>query len=228
MSVTEKDQQANGAVGPSSQIPGLGYGVDMGPEKITHGRRTGVFESDSDYVKLAKRGGQKGLLWHEDTNVDSKTNSNYKPPDWFSAESESQEQQSTSKRTIPDYMTSEEFQKSPTKGTFQPLDAPFGTDNKTTWEREPDSFTSGKNKMELNHPVDQMEDLTLTSPNSQEGGKFKKTSFDKKQPPVSMQKLLSFGYADDWHAVNKGEKDDEGSSIESEHPSAITPDQDLS
>ncbi|RXM31541.1 Uridine phosphorylase 2 [Acipenser ruthenus] len=83
---------------PSSQIPGLGHCSDTRDEKRAHGRRTGVVETDSDYVKLAKQGGQQ------------------------------------------------EFQRSPTKGSFQPLAAPFGTDNKTTWEREGDNFTADKDK----------------------------------------------------------------------------------
>ncbi|XP_033879332.2 uncharacterized protein C7orf57-like isoform X3 [Acipenser ruthenus] len=187
------------SVRPSSQIPGLGNCTDTGDEKRAHGRRTGVVETDSDYVKLAKQGGQQGLLRHE-VNLQSKPNLDYTAPDWFSFESNSQEHQSTQKRTIPDFMTSEEFQRSPTKGSFQPLDAPFGTDNKTTWEREGDNFTADKDKnTTMVQPVSQMENLSLTSENHHLASKFKKTSSQKSDKPVSMQKLLSFGYADDWH-----------------------------
>lgn len=52
---------SNGAVGPSSQIPGLSANADITPEEKTKGgRRVGVQASDSDYVKLAKQGGQRG------------------------------------------------------------------------------------------------------------------------------------------------------------------------
>ncbi|KAK6483066.1 hypothetical protein HHUSO_G14460 [Huso huso] len=211
---TEADKMASGAqmekkgitavddssARPSSQIPGLGHCTDTRDEKRAHGRRTGVVETDSDYVKLAKQGGQQGLLRHEASNLQSKPNLDYTAPDWFSFESNPQEHQSTQKRTIPDFMTSEEFQKSPTKGSFQPLAAPFGTDNKTTWEREGDNFTADKDKnTTMMQPVSQMENLSLTSENHHQASKFKKTSSQKSDKPVSMQKLLSFGYADDWH-----------------------------
>ncbi|XP_015214298.1 uncharacterized protein C7orf57 homolog isoform X2 [Lepisosteus oculatus] len=214
----------NGAVGHTSQIPGLGNYVDGGPEKKTHGRRTGILESDSDYVKLAKQGGQKGLLWHEEKNLETKSKLHYIPPDWFSSESGPQEIQSTTKRTTPDYMTSEEFKKSPSKASLHPLDAPFGSDSKTHWEREPQD-----KKAEMNHPVIQLENPSLTTENYKDAGKYKKVSFDKKEPPVSMQKLLSFGYADEWHAVNtEAQKDEEESSVNSEPPSSVAADQDLS
>lgn len=51
---------SNGAAGPASQIPGLSQTANITPEERTKGRRVGVQASDSDYVKLAKQGGQKG------------------------------------------------------------------------------------------------------------------------------------------------------------------------
>lgn len=54
-------EASNGASsGPSSQIPGLSQTADVTPEEKTKGRRVGIQASDSDYVKLAKQGGQKG------------------------------------------------------------------------------------------------------------------------------------------------------------------------
>lgn len=50
-----------GVTGPTSQIPGLSQSADdKSPVERTSGRRVGIFESDSDYVKLAKSGGHKG------------------------------------------------------------------------------------------------------------------------------------------------------------------------
>lgn len=51
---------SNGAGGPSSQIPGLSASTDTNAEEKSKGRRVGIQASDSDYVKLAKQGGQKG------------------------------------------------------------------------------------------------------------------------------------------------------------------------
>ncbi|KAG7278722.1 hypothetical protein CRUP_023371 [Coryphaenoides rupestris] len=48
------------------------------------GRRVGVLETDSDYVKLAKQGGQKGLLWHEETQVSKPVQ--YTPANWFGSD----------------------------------------------------------------------------------------------------------------------------------------------
>lgn len=50
-----------GVTGPTSQIPGLSQSADVtAPVERTSGRRVGIFETDSDYVKLAKSGGHKG------------------------------------------------------------------------------------------------------------------------------------------------------------------------
>lgn len=46
--------------GHISQIPGLSPTTNTLPEEKIRGRRVGVLESDSDYVKLAKQGGHKG------------------------------------------------------------------------------------------------------------------------------------------------------------------------
>lgn len=55
-----------GATGPSSQIPGLSQTADENtPAEKASGRRVGIFESDSDYVKLAKGGGHKGKGFSE-------------------------------------------------------------------------------------------------------------------------------------------------------------------
>lgn len=52
--------------GPTSQIPGLSQSADEStPAERTSGRRVGIFESDSDYVKLAKGGGHKGKGFSE-------------------------------------------------------------------------------------------------------------------------------------------------------------------
>ncbi|XP_044072479.1 uncharacterized protein C7orf57-like [Siniperca chuatsi] len=164
-----------------SQIPGLSPTISSLPEERARGRRAGVLESDSDYVKLAKQGGHKGLLWHEET-ITSKSNA-YKPPDWFCTASEDNNK--------PSLINSEE-KKNP--GAFQLLEPPFGTDNMSAWERD-DSSSNGKEKNDNVH-YSQMEKLQ-TSNQYYEASKFKRIVFDKKPPPVNMSKLLSFGYAED-------------------------------
>ncbi|XP_071379163.1 uncharacterized protein C7orf57-like isoform X1 [Centroberyx affinis] len=168
----------HGVTGQTSQIPGLSLGDGSAPEEKAHGRRVGVLETDSDYVKLAKQGGQKDLLWHEEA-ITSKPSS-YKPPNWFCPATADTGTPSLNEKKIP--------------GAFPLLEAPFGTDDKSAWERGDSS--NGKEKQQNNDPDSQMEKLSLST-QYHETSKFKRVNFDKKPAPVSMSKLLSFGYAED-------------------------------
>ncbi|KAI3356183.1 hypothetical protein L3Q82_017442, partial [Scortum barcoo] len=175
----------DGVNGQISQIPGLSPSISSLPEEKARGRRTGVLESDSDYVKLAKQGGHKGLLWHEET-VTSKPNA-YKPPAWFGTASGDDNK--------PSLINSEEM-KDP--GAFQLLEPPFGTDSMSAWERD-DSSDKEKND---NVHESQME---KSSNQYYQTSKFKRIVFDKKPAPVDMSKLLSFGYAGDNKPIAKAD-----------------------
>lgn len=60
----------SGVTGPASQIPGLSQTADEStPVERISGRRVGIFETDSDYVKLAKQGGHKGKGGFECTGL---------------------------------------------------------------------------------------------------------------------------------------------------------------
>ncbi|XP_041637868.1 uncharacterized protein C7orf57 homolog [Cheilinus undulatus] len=185
-----------GVTGPSSQIPGLSQTEpeNTSVERIS-GRRVGIFESDSDYVKLAKSGGHKGLLSH-DVDSDEKPKKPYNPPNWFGGD----DSKSGSKATSPN---------SQMKSGLQPLAAPFGTDNGSTWET--DRYSPRRDKISPDGITGQMEGLVVTN-------KYKRTSYDKKAPPVSMSKLLSHGYVED---KKKSPNDDDTSSVTSEQTSTI-------
>ncbi|XP_051753880.1 uncharacterized protein C7orf57 homolog isoform X2 [Ctenopharyngodon idella] len=203
---------SNGAAGPTSQIPGLSQTADITPEERTKGRRVGIQASDSDYVKLAKQGGQKGLLWHDDP-VEAKPNT-YKPSNWFSGSPDDDDEEERSKATTPDGIS-----KSESKGALQQLEPPFGTDNCSAWDRDSDKDKNAS------HATSEMQKLSLSQKDIDEANKFKKTSHDKKKAaPVSMSKLLSFGYAQD---ENKSPNDDDASSITSEQTSTIAPEDEL-
>lgn len=60
-------------------------------------------------------------------------------------------------------------------------------------------------------PASEMEGLTLTN-------KYKRRSYDKKTPPVSMSKLLSHGYVE---GQKKSLNDDDASSVTSEQTSTV-------
>ncbi|XP_041662325.1 uncharacterized protein C7orf57 homolog [Cheilinus undulatus] len=170
----------HGTNGHISQIPGLSPSISSLHEERARGRRVGVLDSDSDYIKLAKQGGHKGLLWHEDTVA--ATPKSYKPSDWFSAAGGIDD---------PSLINSAE-KKNP--AAFQPLEPPFGTDNMSAWERD-DNSSSGKEKNN-NAQNSEMEELQASS-QFHETSKFRRIVFDKKPAPVDMSKLLSFGYLED-------------------------------
>ncbi|XP_043096935.1 uncharacterized protein C7orf57 homolog isoform X2 [Puntigrus tetrazona] len=200
---------SNGVVGPSSQIPGLSVTADTTPQERTKGRRVGIQATDSDYVKLAKQGGQRGLLRHDDL-MEAKPNSSYKPSNWFSG---TPDEQDSSEATTPDG-------NGKSKGVLQQLDPPFGTDNCSAWD-------SGKkvNTENANHAASEMQKLSLSQKEIVEANKFKKISHDKKvAAPVNMSKLLSFGYAEE---ENKSLNDDDASSITSEQTSTLAPEDEL-
>ncbi|XP_068612409.1 uncharacterized protein C7orf57 homolog [Brachionichthys hirsutus] len=183
-----------GVTGPTSQIPGLSQSADEStPAERTSGRRVGIFATDSEYVKLAKGGGHKGLLSH-DADADDQPRMPYNPPgNWFGVQP-----QSENDATSPD---------GPMKR--QTLTAPFGTDGSSIWERETDTMSPDKGSPD--GVAGQMEALSVSN-------QFKRTSYDKKALPVSMSKLLSHGYVERKKA---SPDDDDASSVTSEQASTI-------
>ncbi|XP_028320329.1 uncharacterized protein C7orf57 homolog isoform X2 [Gouania willdenowi] len=183
----------NSATGPTSQIPGLCQSAtESEPVERASGRRVGIFATDSDYTKLAKQGGHKGLLSH-DVDVDDKPRKPYSPHNWF-GEAESNGGNAAT---------------SPSSGV-RPLSAPFGTDNTTSWDKEAVSFSPDREKASPDGAALQMEGLTVTN-----------KSYDKKAPPVSMSKLLSHGYMED-KKKKSNNNDDDTSSVTSEQTSTVT------
>lgn len=197
---------ANGASGPSSQIPGLSQNANDAPEEKTKGRRVGIQASDSDYVKLAKQGGHRGLLSHDDVDEDvqSKSSSSMKRPEWLAGT---------------------DGQLSQGKASTQRLVAPFGTDDSSAWDIESDGAGANKTKDSKVSPVAQdFEKLALSPEEIEEACKYKRLSHDKKAAaPVSMTKLLSFGYMED----EKKSPEDDASSMTSEQTSTIAPEDEL-
>ncbi|XP_068575757.1 uncharacterized protein C7orf57 homolog [Cebidichthys violaceus] len=185
-----------GATGPTSQIPGLSQTADeTSPVERNSGRRVGIFESDSEYVKLAKGGGHKGLLSH-DADADDQPMKACQLgglPNWYGDD----ESKGGSKPTSPDTEMK----------AARLLAAPFGTDNSSSWERD-DRISPDKEKMSPDGVANEMEGLSVTN-------KYKRTCYEKKAAPVSMSKLLSHGYVD----KKKSPNDDDTSSVTSEQTS---------
>lgn len=222
---TFQNNPSNGVVGPSSQIPGLSATANTEPEERTTGRRVGIFESDSDYVKLAKQGGHKGLLSH-DVDEEEKNSAPYQPQDLFSGSFGARSPVSPSQASSGDSnsISGHRGRRGPPKGAARPLSAPFGTDDVSPWDQDTNAFTTGKDKkVSLDEATNQMGDMSVRDP--KEFTKFKRISHDKKsaQESVSMSKLLSFGYMED----EKRSFDDDTSSVTSEQTSTIAPEDEL-
>ncbi|KAJ3584739.1 hypothetical protein NHX12_015234 [Muraenolepis orangiensis] len=192
---------ANGSAGPTSQIPGLSQSAtESSLTERSTGRRVGIFATDSDYVKLAKQGGHQGLLSHDDVDVDAKPKMSYNPPEWFSAS------KSGGKATSPDESAAR---------AGRQLAAPFGTDSASSWDKEDHSLSPCHDKGSPEEAAaGQLEGLVIVEPH-----KYKRTCYDKKTPPVSMSKLLSFGYMEE--EEKKNPNDDDASSVTSEQTSTI-------
>ncbi|KAG9277617.1 uncharacterized protein C7orf57 homolog [Astyanax mexicanus] len=195
---------ANGASGPSSQIPGLSQTANDVPEEKSKGRRVGIQATDSDYVKLAKQGGHRGLLSHDDVeDAQSKSSSSMKRPEWLAGT---------------------DGQQSQGKASTQRLVAPFGTDESSAWDIESDGAGANKTKVSVSPVAQDFEKLALSPEEIEEACKYKRLSHDKKAAaPVSMSKLLSFGYMED----EKKSPEDDASSMTSEQTSTIAPEDEL-
>ncbi|XP_062852932.1 uncharacterized protein C7orf57 homolog [Trichomycterus rosablanca] len=184
---------SNGAAGPTSQIPGLSQSADDAtPMEKGKGRRVGIQACDSDYVKLAKQGGHKGLLSHDNEDGDSKSGGSQKASDWFSGENNQSQSKASSQRLV----------------------APFGTDECTAWDDK---------ILGVDNATSKMENLAMSPEEIEEANKYKRMSHVKKtSAPVSMSKLLSFGYMED----EKKSADDDASSVTSEQTSPTVTEED--
>ncbi|XP_054615095.1 uncharacterized protein C7orf57 homolog isoform X2 [Dunckerocampus dactyliophorus] len=167
----------HGIKGQISQIPGLSPVVSaVGPEKSI-GKRVGVLDSDSEYIKLAKQGGRKGLLYFDDTTKNKSLSADMLLDTPVEAHGnlsvictkERKSQESSSQRPQP----------------------PFWTDNMSAWER--DDGSKDKKKKVPDKELVQWQ----TSALNKDAIKFRRTNSTMKTSPVNMSKLLSFGYAED-------------------------------
>ncbi|XP_077474204.1 uncharacterized protein C7orf57-like isoform X1 [Stigmatopora argus] len=163
-----------------SQIPGLSPVITVSDER-NFGKRVGVLDSDSEYIKLAKQGGHKGLLYF-DNALASK-------PETFNSAEVLADGPIEALGNLNVICTKE--RKSPTTSQ-RPL-PPFWTDNMSTWERDGGSPLKDKNKKVHDKQVV----LSQMSPPNNGGIKFRRTVSIKKTSPVNMSKLLSFGYVDE-------------------------------
>ncbi|XP_019714145.1 uncharacterized protein C7orf57-like [Hippocampus comes] len=171
----------HGTKGQISQIPGLSPVISTVGDVTKIGKRVGVVDTDSEYVKLAKQGGHKGLLYFDETPT-SKPNSFDAADSLLDGPIDALGNQSV-------ICTKE--RKSPRAFSQRPL-PPFWTDNMSAWERDDGSPRKEKKTV----PEKQLVQWQASSQNNG-GSKFRRTVSTKNTSPVNMSKLLSFGYVDD-------------------------------
>ncbi|KAG7259254.1 hypothetical protein CRUP_036472 [Coryphaenoides rupestris] len=161
---------SNGSAGPTSQIPGLSQSAtDSAPAERLSGRRVGIFATDSEYVKLAKQGGQKGLLSHE-VDLDAKPKVPKPTQGHMGCRVRCCLSSSGSKAVSPD---------GPARAARQPLAAPFGTDSVESWDKEGEGLSPSKDQGSPESAASQLDGLVIA-----EANKYKRTCYDKKTPPA--------------------------------------------
>ncbi|XP_059964500.1 uncharacterized protein C7orf57 homolog isoform X2 [Mesoplodon densirostris] len=136
---------------PASQIPGLSDQREA-PRGYTPGeRRYLVKETDSEYVKLSKQGGQPDLLKHFASGTRKGSPVAYSVPDWYGHHS----QPPTANRrqvpavSIPDYMVHEDSHPGHASGNYEYRRGPFDFDMKTVWQREAEELEKEEKKVRL-------------------------------------------------------------------------------
>ncbi|XP_072301490.1 uncharacterized protein C7orf57 homolog [Eucyclogobius newberryi] len=192
---------AVGENGHISQIPGLSPTVKTINDERAQGKRSGVLATDSEFTRLSKQGGHKGLLWHTEILSPSSPHS-YKAPSWFSDNGN------------PSLITASKQKKTPR--AFLRREPPFGSDNMSAWERDDGSACT--EPQHISNP--EIETEQQQQQQQQDSGKCAQCPelhsvsvfargnaahatvtvprvFDKKPAPVDMSTLLSFGYMED-------------------------------
>jgi len=213
-------------VPPPSQIPGLaGEFIAAPPEPIP---RTRIMETDSKYVRLAKRGGREDLLQFKHLGKPSEQPQTYPRVDWFYLEdirAEEEEKYNNDKKEahtflLPDYMVHEAYRpdgNSDGDERFQPKRAPYNYDTTTAFEKDSRPTDKTIHLPEMKRDgygvrLEKLKDKPIRHnvPVPQRGKpppaemspekKYDQCLLAEDERPV-MSKILSFGYAKDWKDV---------------------------
>ncbi|XP_035579062.1 uncharacterized protein C7orf57 homolog isoform X3 [Zalophus californianus] len=138
-------------VPPASQIPGLSDLREPPNGHMPGSRRYWIKETDSEYVKLAKQGGQPDLLKHFVPGTRKGSPVAYCLPDWYVHHSKppTAGQRPTPAVSMPDYMVHEEVSPDQTAGNYESRRGPFDFDVKTVWQREAEEREKKKKTQEI-------------------------------------------------------------------------------
>ncbi|XP_057405522.1 uncharacterized protein C7orf57 homolog isoform X4 [Balaenoptera acutorostrata] len=135
---------------PASQIPGLSDLREAPSGHTLRERRYWVKETDSEYVKLAKQGGQPDLLKHFAPGTTKGSPVAYSLPDWYVHHSQppTADRRRVPAVSIPDYMVYEESNPDHVRGNYESRRGPFDFDMKSVWQREAEELEKEKKKGE--------------------------------------------------------------------------------
>ncbi|XP_025708844.1 uncharacterized protein C7orf57 homolog isoform X1 [Callorhinus ursinus] len=190
-------------VPPASQIPGLSDLREPPNGHMPGSRRYWIKETDSEYVKLAKQGGQPDLLKHFVPGTRKGSPVAYCLPDWYVHHSKppTAGQRPIPAVSMPDYMVHEEVNPDQTNGNYESRRGPFDFDVKTVWQREAEEREQ-KKKVRLPAINSKYPSKvgTLLGPKDPAGGKlsFPPMPGQKASSPTNFSKLISNGYKDEW------------------------------
>uniref|UniRef100_A0A8C6B868 Chromosome 7 open reading frame 57 n=1 Tax=Monodon monoceros TaxID=40151 RepID=A0A8C6B868_MONMO len=187
------------AAPPTSQIPGLSDLRAAPSGQMLGARRYWVKETDSEYVKLAKQGGQPDLLKHFAPGTSKGSPVAYSLPDWYVHHSQppTADRRQVPAVSIPDYMVYEESNPDHASGNYESRRGPFDFDMKTVWQREAEELVKEKRKVRLpaiksKYPSKAGTPLGLKDP---AGSKlsFPPMPGQKTSSPTNFSKLISNG-----------------------------------
>ncbi|XP_039188042.1 uncharacterized protein C7orf57 homolog isoform X3 [Crotalus tigris] len=218
---SEEQVSSEVAQQPMSEIPCLGDFGDPHNDITFGGRRKWIKDTDSEYVKLAKQGGQPDLLRHFTPTPRKVSLGPYGALEWYSHHSKQAATDDSKPHVpaMPDYMIHEEF-KADQPASYEPKMGPFDFDMKSVWQRDAED-KENKEKREENSvqvegsPSSVKEEIKLPAitpryPHRTQqaviskefhGGNrlyFPPMPAHKKNEPINFSKLISSGYGDEW------------------------------
>ncbi|XP_075244216.1 uncharacterized protein C7orf57-like isoform X3 [Convolutriloba macropyga] len=176
---------------PMSQIPGLS---DLPAETEPSGKPSGVLirDTDSKYIKLAKMGGRKNLLYFKQ-GAPSSEPKKYPVPEWWGFKPTDQNEDEDlskprAKPSVPDYMVHQAYMVSDDMQLNSRTRArvPFGQDGQSHWSRDANNVRNPNNIRSID--VDKLLSETgMPFPNAK-----------GEEEPAMLSKLLNYGYQRDW------------------------------
>uniref|UniRef100_A0A8D0HA11 Chromosome 7 open reading frame 57 n=1 Tax=Sphenodon punctatus TaxID=8508 RepID=A0A8D0HA11_SPHPU len=199
----EKPVNPDSLLPPASQIPGLSDLAESHNEITCGGRRKWIKDTDSEYVKLAKQGGQPDLLKYYTPFTRKTSPVAYAAPDWYMHHSKPDESRAHAP-SLPNYMIHEEFNPDQLNGSYESKRGPFDFDMKSVWQRDAeDKENKERKKVKLpaiNPKHSNKVPPSVAAKEFHSGNRlyFPPMPGQKNNEPVNFSKLLSNGYGDDW------------------------------